>query len=307
MVCGGISDCDMEKGQLRCDANISVRPEGSPRLGTKVELKNLNSISFVRDGIAHEIRRQLAVVQSGGVIVQETRDYDGQTGASQSLRTKEQEHDYRYFPDPDLMPVAVDAAWKERIRSQCPELPFERQRRFFSEYGLPYTITSVLVVDRELSEYFEEAARLSADPLAVGNWVVNQFLRELGEGKLSFAELRRRVPPAAAAELVAEIAKGTVLTTAVAGLSAALFQADPPVGVRQAIEKAGLAQRSSGEDLERWCREAIAGNPKALADFKAGRDSAINGFKGPVMRAAKGKADPKAVDEMLRRLLKEAG
>ncbi len=149
MVYGGISDCDMEKGQLRCDANISIRPVGEAKLGTKVELKNLNSISFVRDGIAHEIRRQLAVAERGGTIVQETRDYDGQTGASQSLRSKEMAHDYRYFPDPDLMPVQVDEAWKARLRAQCPELPFDKQRRFFERYQLPYSITSDLIPDRE--------------------------------------------------------------------------------------------------------------------------------------------------------------
>ncbi|HVU24325.1 MAG TPA: Asp-tRNA(Asn)/Glu-tRNA(Gln) amidotransferase subunit GatB, partial [Opitutus sp.] len=180
MIYGGISDCDMEKGQLRCDANISVRPVGETKLGTKVELKNLNSISFVRDGIAHEIKRQLGVIERGGTIVQETRDYDGQTGTSQSLRTKEEAHDYRYFPDPDLMPVVVDDAWKAAIQATCPELPFAKQRRFFECYELPYTLTSVLVWDRELADYFEETVRLGAKPQAAGNWIANDLLRELG-------------------------------------------------------------------------------------------------------------------------------
>jgi len=169
MIYGGISDCDMEKGQLRCDANISIRPAGQAALGTKVELKNLNSFSFVRDGIAHEIKRQIAVVQAGGTVVQETRDYDGQTGASQSLRSKEMAHDYRYFPDPDLMPVQVDEAWKQRIRAECPEMPFDRQRRLQRDFSVPYTITSVLVPDRELCDYFEEAARLSGKPQREGS------------------------------------------------------------------------------------------------------------------------------------------
>src|SRR3954467_1228578 len=160
MIYGGISDCDMEKGQLRCDANISIRPVGQTKLGTKVELKNLNSISFVRDGIAHEIKRQIGVLERGGTIVQETRDYDGTTGTSQSLRTKEEAHDYRYFPDPDLLPVKVDEAWKTRLRADCPELPFDKQRRFLEQYQIPYTITSVVVWDRGLSEYFEETAQL---------------------------------------------------------------------------------------------------------------------------------------------------
>jgi aspartyl-tRNA(Asn)/glutamyl-tRNA(Gln) amidotransferase subunit B len=194
MIYGGISDCDMEKGQLRCDANISIRPVGATELGTKVELKNLNSISFVRDGIDHEIKRQIAVVKAGGTIVQETRDYDGMTGASQSLRSKEMAHDYRYFPDPDLMPVKVDAAWKSRLQGECPELPFDKQRRFMEEYGLPYTITSVLVWDRDLAAYFEEAVQSAGrdKAQAVGNWIVNDLLRELGAAKVSVAESKIR-------------------------------------------------------------------------------------------------------------------
>src|SRR5471032_3088187 len=188
MIYGGISDCDMEKGQLRCDANISIRPVGQSALGTKVELKNLNSFSFVRDGIQHEIRRQTAVALSGGVIAQETRDYDGQAGTSKSLRSKEMAHDYRYFPDPDLMPVEVGAEWKASILTQCPELPFDRQRRLQSEYGIPYTITSVLVPDRELGDFFEEAARACGKAQAAGNWIANDLLRELGAAKLTLAQ-----------------------------------------------------------------------------------------------------------------------
>src|SRR5687768_13140172 len=161
MIYGGISECDMEKGQLRCDANISIRPVGQKELGTKVELKNLNSISFVRDGIAHGIKRQIAVVERGCTLVQETRDYDGQTGTSQSLRSKEMAHDYRYFPDPDLMPVKVDETWKQRLRAECPELPFEKQRRFMELHQLPYSLTSVLVWDRPLADFFEATVAIA--------------------------------------------------------------------------------------------------------------------------------------------------
>ncbi|HEY9156299.1 MAG TPA: Asp-tRNA(Asn)/Glu-tRNA(Gln) amidotransferase subunit GatB, partial [Opitutaceae bacterium] len=200
LIYGGISDCDMEKGQLRCDANISIRPVGQQSLGTKVELKNLNSISFVRDGIEHEIKRQISVAEAGGKIIQETRDYDGQTGQSQSLRTKEMAHDYRYFPDPDLMPVKVDAEWKARIQAQCPELPFDKQRRFQETFQLPYTLTSVLVPDRELSEFFEAAAKASGKPQAAANWIVNDLLRELSHAKIGVTE--SKVKPAHIAELV---------------------------------------------------------------------------------------------------------
>jgi aspartyl-tRNA(Asn)/glutamyl-tRNA(Gln) amidotransferase subunit B len=298
MIYGGISDCDMEKGQLRCDANISIRPVGETKLGTKVELKNLNSISFVRDGIAHEIKRQVAVAESGGTIMQETRDYDGQTGASQSLRSKEMAHDYRYFPDPDLMPVKVDEAWMQSLRAECPEQPFEKQRRFMEQYQIPYTITSVLVPDRELSDFFEEAAKLAGPGKAqtAGNWIVNDLLRELSKAKISLAD--SKVHPAHIAKLASLTADGKVPHILAKEIFIHMFATGEMPG---AIE--GLKAETNTAELEQWCREAIAGNPKALADFKGGKDSAINGFKGPVMKAAKGKADPKLVDETLRRLL----
>ncbi len=300
MIYGGISDCDMEKGQLRCDANISLRPVGETKLGIKVELKNLNSISFVRDGIAHEIRRQHALLESGGTIVQETRDYDGQTGASQSLRSKEMAHDYRYFPDPDLMPVKVDEVWKSRLKAECPELPFDKQRRFLGQYEIPYTITSVLVWDRELSDYFEEAAKLSGKPQATGNWIVNDLLREVSVARIDLAQ--SKVRPAHIAELVKLIEAGTLMNNVAREVFAEMFTSGEMPGI--IVEKKGLkAAPTDLGDLEQWCREAIAASPKALAEFKAGKDSAINAFKGPVMKAAKGKANPKLVDETLRKLL----
>jgi aspartyl-tRNA(Asn)/glutamyl-tRNA(Gln) amidotransferase subunit B len=299
MIYGGISDCDMEKGQLRCDANISIRPVGETRLGTKVELKNLNSISFVRDGISQEIRRQTAVVLAGGKIDQETRDYDGQTGASKSLRSKEMAHDYRYFPDPDLMPVQVDGAWKARIQAECPELPFDKQRRFLEQYAVPYTITSVLVPDRGLSDFFEEAARLCGKPQAAGNWIVNDLLRELGSAKLDLAQ--SKVRPQHVAGLVKLVEDGTLLSNAAKEVFIDMFQTgDLPGAV---VARKGLRAETNMDELERWCAEAIAASPKSVADFKGGKDSAINAFKGSVMKAAKGKAAPKLVDETLRRLL----
>jgi aspartyl-tRNA(Asn)/glutamyl-tRNA(Gln) amidotransferase subunit B len=302
MIYGGISDCDMEKGQLRCDANISIRPIGQTTLGTKVELKNLNSISFVRDGIAHEIKRQIAVLERGGTLIQETRDYDGQAGTSQSLRSKEMAHDYRYFPDPDLMPVKVDESWKSRILAECPELPFAKQRRFLEQYQIPYTITSVLVWDHALSDYFEEAAKLSgADKAqAVGNWIVNDLLRELGAAKIEIAQ--SKVRPAHIAELVKAIDAGTLLTNAAKEVFIEMFASgEMPAAV--AAKKGLTAAPADAGELEQWCRDAIAGNPKAVAEFKSGKDSAINALKGPVMKAGKGKANPKAVDETLRKLL----
>jgi len=304
MIQGDISDCDMEKGQLRCDANISIRPVGTTALGTKVELKNLNSISYVRAGIDHEIKRQIALLESGGTIVQETRDYDGLTGASQSLRSKEMAHDYRYFPDPDLMPVRVDEAWKARLRESCPELPFDRQRRFFSDYALPYTLTSVLVWDKPLAEYFEEAVEIAGPAHAqqIGNWIANDLLRELKAAHRSLEETRVR--PEHLAQLVELVETGTLLGAAAKEVFGEMFKtgaAPETVAKRLGL----LAAPTDSSELESWCRAAIAENAKAAAEFRAGKDSAINGLKGPVMKAARGKANPKDVDATLRRLLAE--
>ena len=304
LVAAGISDCDMEKGQMRCDANISIRPVGTEPLGTKVELKNLNSISFVRDGIAHEIQRQIAVVLGGGTIRQETRDYDGQTGTSQSLRSKEMAHDYRYFPDPDLMPVKVDETWKAQLREGLPELPFAKQRRFFDEYQLPYTITSVLVPDRALGDYFEAAAKLagSGKAQAVGNWIANDLLRELGAAGIVLAD--SKVRPAHIAALVALVDGGVISSSSAKEVFVEMFatgELPEPI-----VERRGLRQSNDTGELEVWCREAIAASPKAVAEFRAGNEKAINSIKGPVMKAAKGKANPKLVDEVLRKLLAES-
>ncbi len=303
LVSAGISDCDMEKGQMRCDANISIRPVGAEKLGTKVELKNLNSISFVRDGIAHEIQRQTAVVLGGGTIRQETRDFDGQTGTSQSLRSKEMAHDYRYFPDPDLMPVKVDEDWKTQLRVGLPELPFDKQRRFYAEYQVPYTITSVLVPDRALSDYFEETAKLAGPgrAQAVGNWIANDLLRELGAAGLGLAA--SKVRPAHIAALVALVDAGTISSSSAKEVFVEMAQTgELPESI---VERRGLKQGTDTGELEIWCREAIAANPKSVAEFKTGNEKAINSFKGGVMKASKGKANPKLVDEVLRKLLAE--
>ena len=297
MIYGGVSDCDMEKGQMRCDANVSVRPVGGPNLGTKVELKNLNSISFVRAGIAHEIKRQTTIVEAGGAVVQETRDYDGQTGTSQSLRSKEMAHDYRYFPDPDLMPVKVDAAWKAGLRAELPELPFDKQRRFFAEYQLPYTITSVLLPDRGLCDFFEEAAKLSGRPQAVGNWIANDLLRELAGARIALAACQVR--PAHLAGLVKLVETGVISGNLAKEVFIGMFQSgEAPESI---VARQGLRQTTDAGELEQWCAEAIAANPKSVADFKGGKENAINAMKGFVMKSSKGKANPKLVDEILRR------
>lgn len=299
LVHGGVSDCDMEKGQMRCDANISIRPVGETKLGTKVELKNLNSISFVRDGIAHEIRRQIAVVEAGGAIVQETRDYDGQTGASQSLRSKEMAHDYRYFPDPDLMPVRVDDAWMARIQATLPEHHFDRQRRFMADHQLPYTLTSVLVPDRDLADFFEATVKLGAAPQAAANWIANDLLRELGAAQVALAG--SRIKPAHLAGLVKLVDAGVISSSIAREVFAGMFATGDQA--EAIVERKGLRQSTDTGELEKWVADAIAADPKAVAQFKAGNEKALNALKGAVMKASRGKANPQLVDQIVRRQL----
>ncbi len=296
---GGISDCDMEKGQLRCDANISIRPVGETKLGTKVELKNLNSISFVRDGIAHEIRRQIAVVTAGGTLTQETRDYDGQAGTSQSLRSKEMAHDYRYFPDPDLMPVRVDAAWLAALRATLPEHHFDRQRRWQADYQLPYTITSALVPDRALADYFEATARLGAAPQVAANWIANDLRRELAASGLDLAD--SKVRPAHIAGLVQLVEAGVISSNIAKEVFAEMFATGDQAGL--IVERKGLKQSTDTGELEGWVSAAIAANPKAVAEFKSGNEKALNAIKGAVMKASAGKANPQRADELARKLI----
>ena len=306
MIYGGIlRPGDMEKGQLRCDAaNISsIRPVGQAALGTKVELKNLNSISFVRDGIALEIKRQVAVVQSGGTITQETRDYDGQTGASRSLRSKEMAHDYRYFPDPDLMPVQVGREWREQVQATCPELPFDRQRRLQKDYEVPYTITSVLISRIARAVRFSSRSGRAPERQAASGGQLDRErpaartrLLQTGAFAIEGEACARRGP----CSLVDEGPPSSATPPRRCSSTCSRRARCPAdvVGARK-----GLAAETNPDELERWCREAIAANPKSVADFKGGKDSAINAFKGPVMKAGRGKVDPKRVDETLRRLL----
>ncbi len=296
LICGGISDCDMEKGQLRCDANISIRPEGSDTLGVKVELKNLNSISGVRNGIDYEIQRQIRVVESGGQVIQETRRWDAEAGAATLMRTKEMAHDYRYFPDPDLMPVRVDREWLENLRATLPELPYERQRRYFEQYDLPYTVTSVFVPDHRLAAFFEEAAERCGKPRAAANWIANDLLRELSAAGIGIDE--SRVRPEHVAGLVRLVEEGVISNNIAKELFPEMFR----TGGRpeEIVENKGLRQSSDTGELTALCGEVIGANPKSVEDYKAGKENAINFLKGQVMKATRGKANPQVVDRVLR-------
>lgn len=299
-----ISDCDMEKGQMRCDANVSVRPVGESELGTKVELKNLNTISGVRNGVEYEIKRQSSVLRDGGTISQETRRWNPEQRYTTAMRSKEMAHDYRYFPDPDLMPVKIDDEWIERIREEIPEMPFDKQRRFMEEYDLPYSSTAPLCPEKKLCDFFEETVRQSSQPKKAANWIVNDFLRELSaagneNGPLPLA--KSKITPPHLAKLVSLIEDGSISSNIAKEIFPEIFATGKmPADV---IEEKGLKQTSDTGELEAICSQVMVDHPKAVEEFKGGKENAINALKGQVMKATRGQANPKLVDDILRKLL----
>ncbi|MDR3316625.1 MAG: Asp-tRNA(Asn)/Glu-tRNA(Gln) amidotransferase subunit GatB [Puniceicoccales bacterium] len=292
----GISDCDMEKGQMRCDVNVSLRPEGGKELGTRVEYKNLNSMSGARNAIAHEIARQSRILEEGKTIARETRRWNAQKNDSEGMRTKENLQDYCYFPDPDLMPVRLDATFLDGLRGELPERPFDRQRRFMDQYGLPFTITSVLCPVRELGDFFEAALAVHYNPKAIANLIANDLLREMSSDD-------RKLPlgPADLAALVREVDEGKLSKQGAQDLLVRMVR----TGENFAKAAAPLLEevRLSELDVGQLCREAIASSPKAAAEFRSGKTTAINAIKGAAMRAAGGKANPAELDRVLRDLL----
>ncbi|MBN2069628.1 MAG: Asp-tRNA(Asn)/Glu-tRNA(Gln) amidotransferase subunit GatB [Opitutales bacterium] len=303
----GVSDCDMEKGQLRCDANVSVRPVGDSTFGIRTEMKNLNSFSNVKAAIEYEIKRQVRLCQEGKKqeIVQETRRWNADKGYSISMRSKEDSHDYRYFPDPDLMPVKVDEAWKADLKEKLPERPYDRQRRYMDELGLPYTAASVLIQSLEFGDFFDRAVAVSGKAKECANFIVNDLMRELaaagaeGEGSLPLHQCR--LTPNHIGELVQLIDQGTISKQIAQDIFSEMFAEGKMPSL--IVQEKGLKQENNSEELEKICAEVIAADAVAVEKFKSGNEKAINAFKGPIMKATRGKANPQVVDELLRKLL----
>ncbi len=303
LVAAGVSDCDMEKGQMRCDANVSVRPKGSDKLGTRTEMKNLNSISGVRDAIQYEIKRQINVINGGGTVNQQTRRWNAESGVTTAMRDKEDAHDYRYFPDPDLMPVRLPREEVEKIRIGMPERSYERQRRYMEQLNLPYTVTSVLCPDRKLSEFFEEAYQLCGNAQATANIIINDLLRELfGASETGSLPLEEsRVRPGHVASLVKLIDQGVLSKQMAKDVFSEMFTSGSMP--EKIVEEKGLAQTSDSGELEKIIREAIDSDPAAVEQYRSGNVKAINSIKGKIMKATKGKANPAIVDQIMTRLL----
>ncbi|MGB7598941.1 MAG: Asp-tRNA(Asn)/Glu-tRNA(Gln) amidotransferase subunit GatB [Candidatus Sulfotelmatobacter sp.] len=296
----GVSDCNMEEGSLRCDANVSIRPRGQRELGTKAEIKNVNSFRFIREALIYEIARQIEVVESGGKITQETRLYNSHEGKTYSMRSKEQAHDYRYFPEPDLLPLVVDEKWKAEITAALPELPEARRARLVKNYGITEYDAQVLTISKSLADQFEEAAKVARNPKRVANVVQGELM-----GRLKAIGLEIEQSPismkgvAASADLVESGAISGKMLKDLYDLSFERNQDFPEV-----YEQAGRPQQSTDTSaLEKIIDEIIAANPKQLEQYRAGKKTMIGFFVGQVMKASKGQANPQLVNELLTKKL----
>jgi aspartyl-tRNA(Asn)/glutamyl-tRNA(Gln) amidotransferase subunit B len=299
LINGGVSDADMEKGQLRCDCNISVRPESQAELGAKIEIKNMNSISGVRRALAFELDRQSHLLERGETLEQETRGWDDDTGETFLMRTKESAHDYRYFPDPDLVPVKTDSLVAE-VRPRIPELPSAKRARFIEQYEITPYDAAVLVDDVDLARYFESAAKGATRPKQIANWILNDMQSALSAEDKTINDCT--IPPEALRELVALIDNGRISGKQAKEVFAEMFASGKSAD--EVAREKGIEQLSDMSALEKMCDEVIAKNPKPAADFKAGNAASLNFLTGQVMKLSNGKANPQLVGEILSRKLK---
>jgi aspartyl-tRNA(Asn)/glutamyl-tRNA(Gln) amidotransferase subunit B len=291
-----VSDCNMEEGSLRCDANISLAPEGE-RLGVKTELKNLNSFKEIREGLASEIERQAALLDKGEKVVQETRLWDPHEQATIPMRSKEEAHDYRYFPEPDLLPVKVSQEWIRSVKEAVVELPSHRYQRFISEYHLPLYDAGVLTESRELADYFEECVRNFPHPKVVSNWIMGEFLRLVKKETGSLQKIK--VKPLMLAHLLEEVEKGVISGKLAKEVFQKMFQSGK--SAEEIIRQEKLGQISNEGELEEIIQRVMMQNSKAVNDFRKGKDKALIFLVGQVMRETKGRANP----DLVNRLLKE--
>lgn len=296
----GVCDGNLEEGSLRCDCNVSVRKKGATKLGTKVEIKNINSFRFIEKAIEYEIHRQIDCLETGEKILQETRLYDPDKNRTFSMRSKEEAHDYRYFPDPDLLAVDIDETWIERVKKDLPELPLARAQRFIDSYKLPEYDAFVLTQERELADYFEEAAKVAKNPKAVSNWVMTDLMRELNDSKkdvkqspISAGHLGRMIAMIDAGTISGKIAKTVFVEMWSTGK-------DPETIVKEK----GLTQITDTSAIEKIIDEVLAANPAELAEYRGGKEKIFGFFVGQAMKASKGQASPDVVNGLLKKKLK---
>ena len=296
-----VSDCNMEEGSLRCDANVSVRLRGAPKFGTKAEVKNLNSFRYLAHALEYEIERQIGVLESGGAVTQETRLWNVAAGRTEPMRSKEFAHDYRYFPDPDLLPVSISEETIAGVLREMPELPAAKRARFQAEYGISAYDAGVLTDTRALADYFEAAASAGAPAKSAASWISVELLRRLNDAAKNIAHCP--VEPAALAELLAKVEKGEITTASGKKVFATMF--DTGKRAAEIIAAEGLAQITDTSAIEKIAREVMAKSPDNVAKYRAGNEGVFKFFVGQVMRETRGQANPQMVNEIVKRVLAE--
>ena len=295
-----ISDGNMQEGSFRCDANVSVRPKGQEEFGTRAEIKNINSFRFVERAINHEIERQIDLIEDGGTVVQETRLYDADKDETRSMRSKEEANDYRYFPDPDLLPVVIDEEYLEKVRSELPELPDEKKARYISEYSLSITDAASLTASRVVAEYFETVASVTGNVKLSANWVLGALLAKLNKEEVDISEAK--VDAKAFALLLQRIADNTVSASAAKDVFDAMWNGEGDAD--EIIDAKGLKQISDSSAIEAMVDEVIANNQGQFEELKAGKDKLMGFFVGQIMKASKGKANPGQVNAIINKRIK---
>jgi aspartyl-tRNA(Asn)/glutamyl-tRNA(Gln) amidotransferase subunit B len=299
-----VCDGNMEEGSFRCDANVSIRPAGSEILGTKIEIKNLNSFRAVERAIKFEIDRQIDTLSDGGTLIQETRLWDENREETRSMRSKESAHDYRYFPDPDLLPLIIDDTWIDEVRATLPELPAARKQRFATEYALPAYDAELLTARKDIADYLEAAVKVHANPKALSNWIVGDLFRVLKERKLDDQLYILQWPVVAAhlAQLVQMIDHGKITGKIAKTVFEAMLDSNKPP--QQIVGESGLEQVSDTGSIETAIDQVLASNPKQLAQYQSGNEKVFGYFVGQVMKATQGRANPQKLNEILREKLK---
>ncbi len=294
-----ICDCNMEEGSLRCDANVSIRRKGDEQLGTKTEVKNMNSFRFLKNALDYEIERQIEIIEDGGEVIQETRLWDSQRGVTISMRGKEEAHDYRYFPEPDLLPIPVDKAWLEEIRQSLPELPREKCKRFVKEYAIPQYDADVLTSSRSIADFFEACVRLYNKPKVVSNWIMSELLRELKKDGRDIRETS--ITPENLTEILRLIDDGTISGK----IAKIIFEEVYRTGrsPKTIVKEKGLVQITDRDEIRAIVEEVLEANPKEAETLKNGKQGLIGFFVGQVMRRTSGKANPQLVNQLIREIL----
>ena len=292
----GVSDCNMEEGSLRCDANVSIRPVGQKEFGTRTELKNLNSFKFIQKAIEYEVDRQTRLLDQGDTVKQETRLYDSARGETFPMRSKEEAHDYRYFPDPDLVPIMIGEAWVDELRKTIPELPEQKRERFIKSYGIPEYDTGVLTSSEPLADYFEQCTALFPHPKTISNWMMGDLLRELKKDGRNIVDCP--VSPSALVDLLKLIESGTVSGNIAKGVFEEMYQTQKSAA--SIVEEKGLKQITDTSAIEKIVAEVIQAYPSQVEEFKGGKEKVLGFLVGQVMKASKGKANPGIVNKLLK-------